>query len=56
MNAFGTIVREFVQWCSGSKVRTHNAGALSSNPVRVTIKTPLARKGNGKPSHESPLL
>ena len=30
-----------VLWLS---VRTHNTGVVSSNPARVTIKTPLVRK------------
>ena len=27
--------------------RIHNAGVVSSNPARVTIKKPLARKATG---------
>ena len=32
---------------SGFSVRTYNTGVVSSNPTRVTIKTPLARKATG---------
>ena len=36
----GTVAK----WLS---MRTDNTGAVSSNPVRVTIKTPLVRKAMG---------
>ena len=36
-------------WYSGAiaKCVTHNTGVVSSNPARVTMKTPLARKTTG---------
>ena len=36
-----------VSWFGGFSMRTHNTGVVSSNPARVTIKTPLARKALG---------
>ena len=35
-----------------SSVQTHNTGAMSFNPTRVTIKAPICEEGDGKPSHK----
>ena len=35
-----------------NRVDSYNIGVVSSDSTRVTIKTALMRKGNGKPPHK----